>query len=265
MIKKYQRIIAIVIICAILGGCSTTTAPIGSTTDQNTPATQASTTFPESTTEESTILTEATIPSATEETEAPTDGTTVIPTTEPLTVPTTEPTVIPTTKPTTIPATEPTKEAATTQATETHVVPPTEVTTLPPTESTTIPTTEATEPPHLHSFSEATCTLPKTCDCGATEGNALGHNWLLATCLKPEVCSVCGATTGSAKGHSFINGCCSACGVNDPAFSVSGTVWVTAKGKRYHNNPKCSNMKNPEEVTIEEAEKRGLTPCQKCY
>ncbi len=28
---------------------------------------------------------------------------------------------------------------------------------------------------HTHTFSDATCTAPKTCECGATEGEALGH------------------------------------------------------------------------------------------
>lgn len=28
-----------------------------------------------------------------------------------------------------------------------------------------------------HVYSAATCTKPKTCDCGATTGKALGHNW----------------------------------------------------------------------------------------
>ena len=31
---------------------------------------------------------------------------------------------------------------------------------------------------HEHSWTEATCTMPKTCTvCGETEGEALGHQW----------------------------------------------------------------------------------------
>ena len=45
------------------------------------------------------------------------------------------------------------------------------------------PTTPSTLPSHVHSFNAATCTTPKACSvCGATEGNAAGHNWKNATC-----------------------------------------------------------------------------------
>ena len=42
-------------------------------------------------------------------------------------------------------------------------------------------------------------------------------------------------------------------------------VWIPRTGKKYHSNQKCSGMKNPSYVTIEEAERRGFTPCKKCY
>lgn len=42
-------------------------------------------------------------------------------------------------------------------------------------------------------------------------------------------------------------------------------VWITSGGDRYHRDSSCSNMKNPREVTIDEAEALGKTPCQKCY
>lgn len=45
---------------------------------------------------------------------------------------------------------------------------------------------EPTKPVHTHSFTNATCTKPKTCSCGATEGNALGHNF------REGKCTVCG-------------------------------------------------------------------------
>ncbi len=43
-----------------------------------------------------------------------------------------------------------------------------------------------TQPPHTHVYADATCTLPATCDCGVTEGEALGHSY------KSGVCSTCG-------------------------------------------------------------------------
>ena len=48
-------------------------------------------------------------------------------------------------------------------------------------------TTVSSKPSHTHSFSAATCTKPKTCSCGATEGTALGHSY------NSGVCGVCGA------------------------------------------------------------------------
>lgn len=56
---------------------------------------------------------------------------------------------------------------------------------------------------HTHSYSDATCTSPKKCSCGATSGTALGHNWQDATCTSPKKCSRCGITTGTALGHTY--------------------------------------------------------------
>lgn len=45
----------------------------------------------------------------------------------------------------------------------------------------------------------------------------------------------------------------------------SNLVWIPQSGKKYHSNPKCSNMKNPSQVTKASAESSGYTPCKKCY
>ncbi|MBQ2784878.1 MAG: hypothetical protein IJF02_00010 [Oscillospiraceae bacterium] len=42
-------------------------------------------------------------------------------------------------------------------------------------------------------------------------------------------------------------------------------VWIPQSGKKYHIKPNCSGMKNPAQVTIEEAQTMGYTPCKKCY
>ena len=56
----------------------------------------------------------------------------------------------------------------------------------------------------LHSWSDATCTHPATCElCGATEGKALGHDWKAATCTQPKTCRRCGKTKGSSLGHDW--------------------------------------------------------------
>ena len=59
--------------------------------------------------------------------------------------------------------------------------------------------------------------------------------------------------------------------VTQPQYSVdidignNSIVWVTANGKRYHSDPSCSNMIDPEEISLSDAEDMGYTPCKKCY
>lgn len=64
---------------------------------------------------------------------------------------------------------------------------------------------------HIHNFLQATCTAPKKCECGATEGTTLGHNWQEATCSSPQVCSVCKITQGTVGIHIIENGLCQFC------------------------------------------------------
>ena len=45
----------------------------------------------------------------------------------------------------------------------------------------------------------------------------------------------------------------------------NATVYVTAGGKKYHNNPNCSRMKNPIEIDLMDALQQGYEPCGKCY
>lgn len=43
-------------------------------------------------------------------------------------------------------------------------------------------------------------------------------------------------------------------------------VWVpTHGGTKYHNKASCSGMDDPKQVTLEEAEAMGFTPCGRCY
>ena len=97
-----------------------------------------------------------------------------------------------------------------------------------------------TEPHHIHDFSASTCTSPKMCSCGVTEGDP--------------------------SGHSFSNGKCTTCGQEDPDHDHETMVWIPTKGgKKYHTHAGCSNMVDPEQVSQSEAESRGFTPCKKCY
>ena len=43
-------------------------------------------------------------------------------------------------------------------------------------------------------------------------------------------------------------------------------VWIpTNGGKKYHSKSSCSGMKNPVQVSKQEAEEKGYSPCKKCY
>jgi competence protein ComEC len=54
----------------------------------------------------------------------------------------------------------------------------------------------------------------------------------------------------------------------DTAQQTSGVmVWKSETGSKYHNKPDCGNM-NPDkatEITVDEAESEGLSPCKKCF
>ena len=122
------------------------------------------------------------------------------------------------------------------------------------------------KPVHTHTWTDATCTTPKVCTCGAKEGKATGHKWKDATCSEPKTCTVCGATSGLTAGHSFSSGKCALCGKNDPDYVKVTMVWIPTKGgTKYHSHSGCSNMDNPEQVTKSQAESRGFTPCKRCY
>ena len=89
-----------------------------------------------------------------------------------------------------------------------------------PTETTPPETTEPEPTACRHSFSDATCTAPKTCSkCGETEGSTIDHTYSQATCLTPQTCTVCGATHGSTSDHTWYGatclqeGICTVCGI----------------------------------------------------
>lgn len=64
---------------------------------------------------------------------------------------------------------------------------------------------------HQHTWSDATCTTPKTCsECGKTEGEVLAHDWQEATCAAPRTCSLCKETEGEALPHTWEEVTCAA-------------------------------------------------------
>ena len=63
---------------------------------------------------------------------------------------------------------------------------------------------------HDHTWQNATCTTPLTCDsCGEISGSPLGHNWKDATCMEPRTCTVCGLTEGGNDNHVWKDASCS--------------------------------------------------------
>lgn len=44
-------------------------------------------------------------------------------------------------------------------------------------------------------------------------------------------------------------------------------VWIASSGSgtKYHSNPNCSRMKNPVQISIQDAQNQGYGPCSKCY
>ena len=88
---------------------------------------------------------------------------------------------------------------------------------------TTAPT-QTTAPVHTHTYSDATCTAPATCSCGATKGSALGHDCTDATCTKPATCKTCGATEGSALGHDYSDATCTKPATCKICRATKGTV-----------------------------------------
>ena len=48
--------------------------------------------------------------------------------------------------------------------------------------------------------------------------------------------------------------------------NINGMVWIpTDGGKKYHSKSNCSNMDNPQQVTLEKALEQGFTKCGKCW
>ena len=69
-----------------------------------------------------------------------------------------------------------------------------------------------------HTVTDATCTAPMVCTCGYTDGVVPGHTFADATCTAPKTCTVCGATEGEALGHNYYYNLCLTCYAPNPEF-----------------------------------------------
>lgn len=63
-----------------------------------------------------------------------------------------------------------------------------------------------------------------------------------------------------------LSGCSGASQTNPPVDFDEISVWIpTNGGTKYHSDKDCSNMKNPERVSLEYAIAQGFEACKKCY
>ena len=63
--------------------------------------------------------------------------------------------------------------------------------------------------PCNHRWTDATCTVAKTCSkCEETEGAPLGHSWNEADCENPKTCSLCKKSDGEPLGHTWTDATC---------------------------------------------------------
>lgn len=59
---------------------------------------------------------------------------------------------------------------------------------------------------------------------------------------------------------------CTVCNYIIEPMKEEVTVWIPTKGgKKYHSRPSCSNMIDPEQVTLDDAKAQGFTACKRCY
>lgn len=97
------------------------------------------------------------------------------------------------------------------------------------------PTNTEKRPMHTHNYSNATCTLPKKCSCGATIGIAIGHNYSAATCTSPQICTRCSTTNGTALDHKYLSATCTTPKICERCNNVA----KPALGHNYKNK-KCT-------------------------
>lgn len=64
-------------------------------------------------------------------------------------------------------------------------------------------TTNSNNETHTHSYDSASCVEPAHCACGATKGQALGHDFSEATCTTPKICKRCNIVASAALDHDF--------------------------------------------------------------
>ena len=127
---------------------------------------------------------------------------------------------------------------------------------------------------HKHTFADATCTTPKTCnECGEIEGEALGHTWVEATCENPKTCSICNLTEGNPLEHLWLEATteapktCESCGLTEgeplptPASeNTESTTEEKSDAAEKLNNLNEEQAEMMKELLTELLESKGITP-----
>lgn len=113
-------------------------------------------------------------------------------------------------------------------------------------------TSKPSTPTHTHSYSNATCTEPAKCSCGATDGNALGHKYSNATCTEAKKCSRCGETSGKALGHKWQEATCKAPKTCSVCKTTEGNL-----GNHKYTNGKCNYCSKQQIINPKTGLKKG--------
>lgn len=108
--------------------------------------------------------------------------------------------------------------------------------------------------------------------CSARDGSGVKSTCritvtLLAPAPAPTRSSDDSGGSGGDSGGGSGGGNSGSGGGSGDSGSGGGYVWISATGSKYHNKNNCGTM-NPSKaskVTLEEARRRGLDPCQKCF
>lgn len=69
---------------------------------------------------------------------------------------------------------------------------------------------------------------------------------------------------GDVEGWVNLDYCTEGENPNPPAEYSGETVYVTDTGSKYHKSG-CSYLKSKNEISLDEAERRGYEPCSRCY
>jgi len=105
-----------------------------------------------------------------------------------------------------------------------------------------------------HDFSDATCTVPPTCNkCGEIQGDVVPHTFVDATCTEPKTCSVCNTTEGDALGHTWNDATCTTAKTCSVCNMAEGEKLAHQWQEATYEAPKTCALCGLTEGTVKEA------------